>query len=183
MRALNIHEIPEYIKGVLSEDEINSIIKSSSKITDLAYNLIEIEEYVNAYDLFSFSYQIDGYSPDLLNGLAVIFSEQEDTVSALKILKKAVQLYPKDAVTLANAATLYWENNDYAKAIYYYNKAITINNTLLDAHINLINLYYESGDIYLAFITCLSVLKIFPNDRQLLELQNEILLDMAMSCC
>lgn len=183
VQKLKNQDIPDNIKNILSEEEISAILDDPSSINDLAYDLIEIEEFDNAYDLFSFGYSVNGMNCELLNGIAAIYTETGLPQNALKVLKKASSLFPDDSVTLANTATLYWENGLYAKAIYYYNKAIEKNNTLLDAHINLINLYYENGDIYLAFITCLKVLEIFPDDSQIIELRDELIFDMAINCC
>ncbi len=174
-------DIPEHIINILSNDEINSIVKNTDSLIDIAYDLIEIEEYENSLDLLKYSYELHGFTPDLLNGLAEVYSEMDDSNTALRIMKKAADMYPNDAVTLANTATLFWENGDFAKGIYYYNLAIKENSTLLDAYINLINLHYECGDIFIAFITCLKILQVFPNDRQILELRDELIFDMAIS--
>ncbi|MBN1501139.1 MAG: tetratricopeptide repeat protein [Spirochaetes bacterium] len=181
MVKINKSEIPEHISCILSGDELERIVKNTDSLIDIAYDLIEIEEYENSLDLLTYCYELHGFTPDLLNGLAVAYSEMDQSHKALRIMKKASDMYPDDAVTLANTATLFWENGDYAKAIYYYNLAIKENNTLLDAYINLINLHYECGDIFIAFITCLKILQVFPDDRQILDLRDELIFDMAIS--
>lgn len=178
---LSIKEIPDNIKSILSDDEINKVISKCKVLNEIAYDLIEIEEYENALEIFNYSYSLNGFSPDLLNGLAVTYSEMGQRKNALRIMERASEKYPKDAVTLANTATLFWEENNYAKAIYFYMRAIDENKTLLDAYINMINLHYECGDIFLAFITCLNVLEVFPEDDQILELRDELIFDMAIS--
>jgi tetratricopeptide (TPR) repeat protein len=101
--------------------------------------------------------------------------------SSKTVLEKTVELYPDDAITLANIAGLYWEEGDSGKAVYYYCKSLNSDKSIPETHLNLINLYYEQGQLFMAYIACLNLMKIHPDNPQAKEIIDDLIIDMGLT--
>jgi len=173
--------VRERLKKVLSGEELDEIERDYDHLIDLGFESVENGEYTKAYDLFVTNMQVSGSSPDAVNGLAISLAELGETEKAFEVMKYAVKLYPDDSITIANLASVYWDMRDYEKAVYYYNKSIEMNPDLADSYFNLVNVYYESGDVLMAYLASCTLMQKYPDDEQARTMQNDILLDMAIS--
>jgi tetratricopeptide (TPR) repeat protein len=171
----------EKLKFILNTEELEEVHSNSTSLIDFGFEYIELGDYDRAFDLFMINLKLNGNSADALNGVAISLLELGNPHAAQEILEKTIKLYPHDAVTLANMAGIYWENDQVEKAVYYYNKSLKVNNKIVDTHFNLINLYYETADLFMAYISCLNLLSIAPNNKQARTLSNELLLDLGIS--
>jgi tetratricopeptide (TPR) repeat protein len=171
----------ENLKKFLSREEIAAVEKDSDELLELGFASVELGDYEKAYNLFMTNMEVNGSSPDGVNGLAISIAELGHMEKALEIMKYAAGLYPNDAITIANLAGIYWEVYEYEKSIYYFNQSLKLNPDLIETHFNLINVYYESGDIYMAYIASCTAVKEFPDDEEAVQIRNDILLDMAIS--
>ena len=179
----DIKQYKEKIKKILTSEELREFYKDSYSVVDFGYDYVEIGDYRRAFKLFSIGARFNESDPDILNGLGISLCELRKYRSSILILEKAAELYPDDSVTLANLAGVYWEVCDYEKAIYYYVKAIKSDPSIQETHFNLVNLYYEQGDLFMAYIACLNLLKIAPNDPQALDLRDDIILNLGLTVC
>lgn len=173
--------IHEKLKKLLSREEFDAVEKNADELIDLGYDYVELGNYEKAYNLFTTNMQINGSSPDAVNGLAIALAELGNTDKALDVLNYASKLYPDDAVTQANLAGIYWEKYEYDRAIYYYTKSLELNQSLVDTHFNIINVYYESGELFMAYISCCKLIDLFPDEAEASKIRDEILIDMAIS--
>jgi len=166
---------------ILTKEEIGEYKKDKSSLIDLGYEYLELGEYKKAFQIFSMDIRLNGSDPDSLNGIGVSLCEMGRLKTSKTVLEKAVELYPDDAITLANIAGVYWEEGDIGKSIHYYSKSIEFDNSIFETHFNLINLYYEQGFLFMAYIACLNVLNIYPDNLQAKEIRDDIILDMGIS--
>jgi tetratricopeptide (TPR) repeat protein len=173
--------IREKLKKLLSLEELDAVEKNADELIDLGYDYVEQGHYEKAYSLFTTNMQVNGSSPDAVNGLAISLAELGHVDKALEVMDYASKLYPDDPVTLANLAGIYWEKYDYDKAIYYYTQSIELNPLMIDTHFNLINVHYESGELYMAYIASCTLVELFPDDQDAVQIRNDILIDMAIS--
>lgn len=173
--------LSENLKKMLSREELDAVERDSDELIELGFESVENGEYEKAYSLFMTNMEVNGSSPDGVNGLAIALAELGHMEKALQVLNYAEKLYPSDAITIANLAGIHWELYEYEKSVYYFNKSLEINPRLIETHLNLINVYYESGDIYMAYIACCNAAKYFPDDDELTQVRNDLLIDMAIS--
>jgi Tfp pilus assembly protein PilF len=171
----------EKLKRILTNEELNIFKLDKYSLIDFGYDCVDVGEYKKAFQLFSIGMKLNGYDPDILNGLGIALCELGRLKASTHILKKAVTLYPNDAITLANLAGVYWEMMEFEKAIFYYNKSLTTDPSIDETHFNLINLYYETGDLFMAYIICLNFLNIKPGDKEAIELRDELILNMGIT--
>jgi tetratricopeptide (TPR) repeat protein len=173
--------INDNLKKLLSREEIDAVEQNSDELIELGFASVELGNFEKAYNLFMTNMEVNGSSPDGVNGLAISIAELGHMEKALEIMIYAAQLYPNDAITIANLAGIFWEIYDYEKSIYYFTQSIKLNPELIETHFNLINVYYESGDIYMAYIASCTAVKEFPDDEEAIQIRDDILLDMAIS--
>ncbi|TAL34868.1 MAG: tetratricopeptide repeat protein [Spirochaetes bacterium] len=177
----DIKRYKDRIIGILTSDELLEFDRDSSSIIDIGYEYVELGDYRRAFKLFSIGARLHESDPDILNGLGIALCELGRFKASRQVLEKAAALYPDDAVTLANLAGVYWEEAEFEKAIHYYARSIEMDTMIPETHFNLINVYYEIGDLFMAYIACLNLLKIYPEDEQGLELRDDILLNLGLS--
>lgn len=177
----DIKRYNERLKKILTTEELSIFRKDRYSLIDFGYEYVDIGQYRKAFELFSIGVKLNGTDPDILNGIGISLCELGRFKSSVAILEKAVLAYPDDAIILANLAGVYWEICAYEKAIYYYNRSLALDPEIGETHMNIINLYYEMGDLFMAYISCLNYLKIAPEDRQALELRDDIILNLGIS--
>lgn len=183
-KSMNDHKrYSEKLKQILSKEELLIFKKDTYSLVDFGYEYVDIGEYRKAFQLFNIGMRINGYDPDILNGLGISLCELGRLKSSLLILQKAASLYPDDAITLANLAGVYWETCEFEKSVYYYQKSIDLDPTIDESHFNLINLYYDMGSLHMAYICCLNFLKHRPDNPSAISLRDEILLNLGISIC
>ena len=166
----------------MTADDIEELKFNTEYLLDKGYACIDSGEYKDALDVFLADIKLNGESPDAVNGLGIALSEMGRYAAALDVLKKGVEFYHDDAITLANLASVYWETGNFELAVYYYQKSIECDNTIVDSYLNLINVYYEHGDLALAYTTALDTAQKFKDHPLALEIRDDILLDLAISC-
>ena len=181
MNTKDIKRFNERLKKILTTEELSVFRKDRYSLIDFGYDYVDIGQYRKAFELFSIGVKLNGYDPDILNGIGISLCELGRFRSSVGILEKAVNLYPEDAIILANLAGVYWEIGVYEKAIHYYTRSLRLDPEISETHFNIINIYYEMGDLYMAFIACLDYLKIAPDDKQALELRDDIILNLGIS--
>ena len=130
----------------------------------IGYEYMELGDYKKAFQIFSLVIRLNGNDPDSLNGIGMSLCELGRLKTSRAILEKTAELYPDDAITLANIAGIYWEEGDIGNSIHHYCKSLAIDESILETHFNLINLYYDQGDLFMAYIACLDLLKIYPDN-------------------
>ena len=169
------------LRKILSRDEFDEFEHDKEFLIDLGCSYLEIEDFKKAFKIFSLGFRFIGNDPDILNGIGVTLCELGKLNISKQMLDIALELYPDDAITMANLAGVYWERVDFDKAIYYYNKSLEFDPTIVESHLNLINLYYERGDLYMAYIAALNLLKIDPDNPQAVEIRDDIIIDIGLS--
>jgi Tfp pilus assembly protein PilF len=179
----DIKSYKEKIKRILTSEEFVEFNRDTSSLIDFGYDYVEMGDFRRAFKLFSLGARLNGSDPDILNGLGISLCELGKFKASRIILERAAELYPDDSITLANLAGVYWEEYDMERAIYYYSKSLEVDSSIPETHFNLINLYYETGDLFMAYISCLNLLQIYPEDAQALELRDDILLNLGLSIC
>jgi tetratricopeptide (TPR) repeat protein len=166
---------------ILTYDELLEYSNDEDSLVDIGYNSLELGDFRKAFKIFSAAVRLNGGDdPDGLNGLGVALCELGRLKSSKAVLEKTVELYPDDAITLANIAGLYWEESDSGKAIHYYYKSLEMDAGIPETHLNLINLYYEQGHLFMAYIACLNLLKIYPDNEQAKEIIDDLIIDMGL---
>lgn len=150
-------------------------------LIEYGYDAIENGNARKAFKLFALGYRLAGNHPEILNGIGLTLCELRKYTFSKIVLLHAVRIYPYNVLILTNLATVYFEEYNYDKAIYYYSKAIAIDSLCIEAHINLINVYFERGDIFMAYISCLDLLKKDPHNCEVQELCNDIIINMGIS--
>ena len=165
----------------LNSEEISELKNNSILLIDMGYECVESGEYEEAYELFSMGRSINNTDPDILNGLGITLCEMGRYRESRDILKEAIKTEPHDAITLANLAGVCWETEDYDEAIYYYHMALKEDAQIEEIYFNLINLYIESDMLYVAYITALEFIKVFPDNIEAKELIDDILINLALS--
>jgi tetratricopeptide (TPR) repeat protein len=183
MKRINekLNRYNDKLTRILDNDELEIVHEDSSYLIDFGYESIEIGDFDKAYDLFMLNLGIDGESPDALNGVAIALCEMGKKEIGLKIINKASEQYPDDAITLANTASISWENGDFARAVQYYHKSIEADPSQVETFLNLAELYLENGFLPMALASCMNAMKNFPDNKQLIDLNNDIILEMAIS--
>lgn len=166
---------------ILTNEELNEYNENNDSLIDIGYDYLELGEFKKAFQIFSMAIRVNGNNPDSLNGLGVALCELGRLKISRAVLEKTVEMYPEDSITLANIAGLYWEEGDIGKSIHYYCKALEYDNSILETHFNLINLYYEQGYLFMAYIACLNLLNIYPDNIQAKEIRDDIILDIGIS--
>lgn len=179
----DIKSYKDKIKRILTSEELHEFYNDGSSLVDLGYDYVEIGDYKRAFKLFSLEARLNGSDPDVLNGMGISLCELGKFRASRLVLEKAVELYPDDAITLANLAGVYWEEYEFEKAIYYYTRSINIDRSILESHFNLTNLYYEQGDLFMAYITCMNAHKQYPDNEQVNDLLNDIILNLGLTVC
>ena len=167
------------LKRILKKDDLADF--DSNEILNAAYDKLDEAEYDAARDLFLISIKMDGYSADALNGLAIALCEKGETCNAMTVIKKAVELYPDDAVTLANTGTIFAENGIFAEAVGYYEKSLDADPGSPETYLGLIDLYMMFGNCAMAFLTCRRAAELLPDDEDINETMKQVLLEMAVS--
>jgi tetratricopeptide (TPR) repeat protein len=165
---------------ILTREELGKFLIDTDSLIDTGYKYLELEEFKKAFKIFSMIIRINGIDPDSLNGLGVALCELGRLKTSKTVLEKTVELYPDDAITLANIAGVYWDEGEIDKAVYYYSKSLDFDKSITETHLNLINLYYEQGNLFIAYIACLNLLKLFPDNVQALETRDDIIIDLGM---
>jgi len=173
----------ERIRKILTSEELREYDRDSYSLIDFGYEYVEMGDFKRAFQLFSLGARVNGSAPDILNGLGISLCQLGRFKASRLVLEKAAELYPDDAVTLANLAGVYWEEGDCERAILHYSRAIELDPVMTETHFNLINLYYETGDLFMAYIACLNLLKIEPDNPQALELRDDIILNLGLMVC
>jgi tetratricopeptide (TPR) repeat protein len=166
---------------ILTQEELSEYKKNKDSLIDFGYEYMDLGDYKKAFQIFSMVIRISGDDPDSLNGIGVSLCELGRLKTSRTILEKTMELYPDDPITLANIAGLNWEEGDVGKSIFYYSKSLENDPTIIETHFNLINLYYEQGDLFMAYIACLNLLNIYPDNIQAKEIRDDIILDMGLS--
>ncbi|MDY6968373.1 MAG: tetratricopeptide repeat protein [Spirochaetota bacterium] len=168
------------LKKFISEFEFNEN-DDIENLIDLGFEYIEQNDFLNAFKVFKFGIKIDETNPDMLYGLGMSLCELGRYKASRIVFEKSVEIYPEDAIALANLAGAYWEEGEYNKAIHFYYRSLEIDSNIIETHLNLINLYYEKDDLYMAYITSLNLLELFPTNKQAKELRDDIIMSMAIS--
>ncbi|MBN2040849.1 MAG: hypothetical protein JW864_12470 [Spirochaetes bacterium] len=166
---------------ILTMEELYEFKKNKDNLIDIGYEYMELGDYKKSFQIFSMAIRLWGSDPDCLNGIGVSLCELGRLKTSRIVLEKAIELYPDDAITLANIAGLYWEEGDMGNSIFNYCKSLENDPSILETHFNLINLYYEQGDLFMAYIACLDLLKIYPENIQATEIRDDIMMDMGIS--
>ena len=165
---------------LLTREEYGNFLDDTDSLIDTGYKYLELEEFKKAFKIFSMIIRINGIDPDSLNGLGVALCELGRLKTSKAVLEKTVELYPDDAVTFANIAGVYWDEGEIEKAIYYYSKSIDCDKSITETHLNLINLYYEQSSLFMAYIACLNLLNIYPDNDQAKEIRDDLIIDLGM---
>ena len=171
----------ERLKSIFPKKEFNELSQELESLIDLGYEYIEQEDYKKSFNLFSLGFRLDKSNLDIINGLGISLFELGRSSYSKRFFKKALDLYPEDAITLANLAGIFWEEGDYDSAIHFYFRSLKTDPFILETHLNIINLYYDQGDLYMAYIACLNLLDIYPSNDQAIELRDDIIMSMAIS--
>jgi tetratricopeptide (TPR) repeat protein len=179
----DIKAYKEKVKRILTSEELSEFYKDTSSLIDFGYEYVELGDYKRAFKLFSLGARLNGSDPDILNGLGISLCEMGKFRASRLILERALDLYPDDSITLANLAGVCWEEYDMDMAIHYYTRSLEIEPAILETHFNLVNVYYEKGDLFMAYISCINLLKLFPDNDQAIELRDDILLNLGLSVC
>jgi tetratricopeptide (TPR) repeat protein len=166
---------------ILTFEELLEYSNDEDSLIDIGYKYLELGNFRKAFKIFSTAVRLNNDDPDGLNGLGVALCELGRLKSSKVVLEKTVELYPDDSITLANIAGLYWEEGDIGKSIHYYYKSLELDAAIPETHLNLINLYYEQGQLFMAYIACLNMLKLFPDDEQAKEIVNDLIIDMGLT--
>lgn len=170
----------ERIQSLFDENEIAEIIKNGEALLQFAYENIEIGSYSDAAMLFHIYLTEFSHSAEALNGLAVCMYETEEYNKASHIIDYTMQRYPEDPITLSNKASLCWQFDNYEQAVYYYTMALALDPQLIESQLNIVNLYRENGDILLAYIYCLKFYNNDPENRDIKELLDSLMIDIAI---
>ncbi len=179
MKSFN-HYIDK-LMTMLSETEFSELMDRTKDLTNLAFEYLDMGEHDIAFYIFMADLAKSGPNAVSLNGLAISMFELNHLDIAMKTLTYSISLYPEDAVTHMNLGSLYWEKGNFEKAVYHLNIAIELNDFLMDAYFSLIDVYYENGDIILAYMTALELEKRFPDEPEVQDTIEDLLLDMAIA--
>ncbi len=177
----DIKQYSERLKKILSAEELTIFRKDRYSLIDFGYDYVDIGQYRKAFELFNIGVKLNGYDPDILNGIGITLCEMGRYKASVSILEKASQLYPDDAIILANLAGVYWEICEHEKALHYYYRSLRLDPSINDTHYNIISVYYEMGELLMAYISCLDYLEKFPPDEQIIELRNDIILNLGIA--
>ncbi len=159
---------------------ISDLEKEIDHLFDLAYENMDNEAWVGAAQMFLTLLSYDNESAEAMNGLGVCLFEMGNIEDAEYIIDRALEAYPDDSVTLANKASICWEKDLLEEALELYRKALEYEPDLIEARINIINLYRETGDIFIAYTKCLELSRSFPDDEEIKELLDAVILDLAI---
>ncbi|MFW5807621.1 MAG: hypothetical protein ACOCWH_01060 [Spirochaetota bacterium] len=170
----------EKLATVFDEDLLVDASHNKNIILQHAYENMEIGLHQESAKLFYLYLSENDPSPEPLNGLAVCMYEMELYDKSMDIINYTLDLFPDDPVSISNKGSLCWQLGDYEQAIYYYTSSITIDPGLIDSRINLINLYRENGDILIAYSQSLKLQSDYPENEEVTDLSNDILLDIAL---
>lgn len=170
----------EKLAAVFDEDTLVDATENSDIILQHAYENMEIGMFKESARLFYLYLNEHEPSPEPMNGLTVCMYEIGQYENAMELINYTMSLFPDDAVTLSNKASLCWQMDNYEQAVYYYTLSIAMSPDLIDSRINLINLYRENGDILIAYTHILKLQKDYPQNEEVRELANDILLDIAL---
>lgn len=165
----------------IDAEGLSELKNNPTLLIDTGYEFVEAGYYEQALKYFSMGISIDNTDPDILNGLGIVLCELNKLEESKRVLERAVRLNPEDPVTLANLAGVYWEIGDLDSAIYYYSQSTKHNTEIEEIYLNLINLYIENDSLFMAYISCLDCLEIFPGNPEAAELLDDILLNLAIS--
>lgn len=166
---------------ITGKDEFEEFRNNQNLLIDKGYDLIEKGEYYQAFTLFSIGTVFNREDPEILKGLGIALFEMGDLGKSKVILERACRLNPNDPITLANLAGVCWEMGNYDNAIHNYCKSLEIDSEIEETYFNLINLYIEAGHFYMAFITCNNFMKLYPENDEIRDLMNDILINLAIS--
>ncbi len=170
----------EKLATVFDEDILVDAANNKNIILQHAYENMEIGLHRESAKLFYLFLQEHEPAPEPLNGLTVCMYEMGLFSKAMSLIDYTLSLFPEDAVSLSNKASLCWQMDNYEQAVYFYTISIAMDPDLIDSRINLINLYRENGDILIAYSQILQLKEDFPENEEVSELADEILLDIAL---
>ena len=185
-RKVHIEKLIE----VMSDKEFWGLINEDSvtdKLIEYGYDYIDEENYKKAFKIFIFltrlysqNTKIQDIDIDILNGLGLSLSGLSRFKVSKTIFEKILESHPDDAITYISIAGLYWDQNDIDKAIYYYNKSLKLDPFIEETYFNLINLYYEQGDYFMAYISCLNLIEVYPENIEARETIDDLMVDMGI---
>ena len=164
-----------------ASEDIEQLRNNIDALIEKGYEYLERDEYILAIKFFNYCFSIDNKDPEILNGIGIALCELGKLDESKMFLERAIKYHPDDAFSYLNLAGVYWEFDDYEKAIFYYRKSIDLDPGISDSYYNLTNLYAEIGLSYMAFITCSEFVQKFPDDPDVKELMNDVMLDLALS--
>ncbi|MCL2025378.1 MAG: tetratricopeptide repeat protein [Leptospirales bacterium] len=160
---------------------IEAFKKDSDPLIERAYELVEKEDYQEAFELFVFAASVDNENIEVLNGLGIALCEMGRLNESRVILERALRINDNNAATHANIAGVYWHLGNYEKALYCYQRAIDIDPAIEEVHYNMVNLYMDMNALYPALIRCFEFCEKFPQDPEGPELLSDIMLNLAIS--
>lgn len=155
--------------------------KNYNPLIDRGYELLDEENYSQAFEVFSLAAAEDNTNTEILNGLGITLCETGRLREALQVLKRACRINENEAVTYANIAGVYWELDEYEQALYHYQRALDLDPEMQEVHYNMINLYMEMNCLYIALVRCMDFCSKFPDDAEGNELLEEIMINLALS--
>ena len=185
-RKVHIEKLIEVISdkefwGLINEDSV------TDKLIEYGYDYIDEENYRKAFKIFIFltrlysqNTKIQDIDIDILNGLGLSLSGLSRFTVSKTIFEKILESHSDDVITYISIAGLYWDQNDIDKAIYYYNKSLKLDPSIEETYFNLINLYYEQGDYFMAYISCLNLIEVYPENIEARETIDDLMVDMGI---
>lgn len=141
-------------------DEIQRIIKEG----DEENAIISLENYINHYQNHALAY----------NDLGVLYYKRNEREKALKLLKKAYELDPKNIDIIRNLIDLYLEMTNYQDALFYLNKILEIEFKDLDSLLKGGYCLFQMGKMKDASFLFERVLEIDPKNSIAKEYLNKI---------
>lgn len=128
-----------------------------------AINHMKHKDYIKAYNIANEILATDVSCTNSMNILSSIACNNSDFDTALKWMKKAIELSPTSYIYHNNLANIYNKLNDFENAELYYKKSFTINNKYIEGQNNLASLYYRLGKFNEAINIYYKVLLIRPD--------------------
>ena len=101
---------------------------------NMGRSYIALKKYGIAEEIFAGLVRIKPDSANSLSSLGEVISLQGDDKKALPMLKKSLELNPKDSITLNNYGISLHNTGNFKKALSMFDKAIEIQSDLAEAH-------------------------------------------------
>ena len=60
------------------------------------------------------------------------------------------------------------------------NKSLKLDPFIEETYFNLINLYYEQEDYFMAYISCLNLIEVYPENIEARETIDDLMVDMGI---